>query len=135
MGDKAGAHADQQRPRFSRATAPAGVYNGEHAIIVYDLRPLPAWPKYWINALAHHFHRQLNPAPKVDIAVADDCIRFAVFVSDEVSVEDLCKLDDAVQAAVRDAGDAIQNAQTDLNKKLDEVRKRRTQGPDDPNDG
>ena len=61
---------------FSRTEAPIGVYNGEQAIIVYELRPLPPWPKYWIQALAKHFHRQLNPAPKVDISVVDDCIRF-----------------------------------------------------------
>ena len=29
------------RPCFSRTEAPIGVYNGEHAIIVYDLRPRP----------------------------------------------------------------------------------------------
>ena len=113
------------RPCFSRAEAPIGIYNGEQAIIVYDLRPVPLWPKYWIPALANHFHRQLKPAPKVDISVVDDCIRFSVFVSSEVSAEDLCKLDDAVYNAVRDAGRAIENEQTALNQKLDEVRKRR----------
>ena len=113
------------RPCFSRAEAPIGIYNGEQAIIVYDLRPVPLRPKYWIHALANHFHRQLNPTPKVDISVADDCIRFSVFVSSEVSAEDLCKLDDAVYNAVRDAGRAIENEQTTLNQKLDEVRKRR----------
>lgn len=30
-----------RRPCFSRAEAPIGVYNGEQAIIVYDLRPVP----------------------------------------------------------------------------------------------
>jgi len=113
------------RPCFSRAEAPIGVYNGEHAIIVYDLRPVPLWPKYWIQALANHFQRQLNPAPKVDISVVDDCIRFSVFVSSEVSAEDLCKLDDAVYNAVRNVGRAIEDEQTSLNQKLDEVRKRR----------
>jgi hypothetical protein len=113
------------RPCFSRTEAPIGVYNGEHAIIVYDLRPRPLWPKYWIQALANHFHRQLNPAPKVDISVADDCIRFSVFVSTEVSAEDLCKLDDAVYSAVANAGNAIEGVQTALNQKLDQVRKRR----------
>ena len=99
--------------------------NGEHAIIVYDLRPLPLWPKYWMQALANHFHRQLNPAPKVDISVVDDCIRFSVFVSTEVSVEDLCKLDDAVYSAVVNAGNVMEGEQTALNQKLDQVRKRR----------
>jgi hypothetical protein len=113
------------RPCFSRAEAPIGVYNGEQAIIVYDLKPVPLWPKYWIQALANHFHRQFNPAPKVDISVVDDCIRFSVFVSSEVSAEDLCKLDDAVYNTVRNAGRAIENEQTALNQKLDEVRKRR----------
>ena len=113
------------RPFFSRTEAPIGVYNGEQAIIVYELRPLPPWPKYWIQALATHFHRQLDPAPKVDISVVDDCIRFSVFVSSEVSAEDLCKLDDAVYNAVRNAGRAIEDEQTALNQKLDEVRKRR----------
>lgn len=113
------------RPCFSRAEAPIGVYNGEQAIIVYDLRPVPLWPKYWIQALANHFQRQLNPAPKVDISVVDDCIRFSVFVSSEVSAEDLCKLDDAVYNAVRNVGRAIEDEQTSLNQKLDEVRKRR----------
>jgi hypothetical protein len=112
-------------PCFSRAEAPIGVYNGEHAIIVYDLRPVPLWPKYWIQALANHFHRQLKPAPKVDISVVDDCIRFSVFVSSEVSAEDLCKLDDAVYDAVRNAGRVLENQQRVLNQKLDEVRKRR----------
>jgi hypothetical protein len=113
------------RPCFNRAEAPVGVYNGEHAILVYDLRPVPPWPKYWIQALDNHFHRQLNPAPKVDISVVDDCIRFSVFVSTEVSAEDLCKLDDAVYNAVRNAGRAIEEVQTALNQKLDEVRRRR----------
>lgn len=113
------------RPCFSRAEAPIGVYNGEQAIIVYDLRPVPLWPKYWIQALANHFHRQLNPAPRVDISVVDDCIRFCVFVSSEVSAEDLCKLDDAVYNAVRNAGRAIEDEQSALNQKLDTVRKRR----------
>ena len=113
------------RPCFSRAEAPIGVYNGEEAIIVYDLKPVPLWPKYWIKALASQFHRQLKPAPKVDVSVVDDCIRFSVFVSSEVSVEDLCKLDDAVYNAVRNAGRAIENEQTALSQKLDEVRKRR----------
>ena len=113
------------RPFFSRAEAPIGVYNGEQAIIVYDLRPVPLWPKYWIQALANHFRRQLKPAPKVDIAVVDDCIRFSVFVSSEVSAEDLCKLDDAVYNTVRNAGRAIEDEQKALNQKLDEVRARR----------
>ena len=113
------------RPCFSRVEAPIGVYNGEQAIIVYDLRPVPLWPKYWIYALANQFHRQLKPAPKVDISVVDSCIRFSVFVSSELSAEDLCKLDDAVYNAVRDAGRAIEDEQTALNQKLDEVRKRR----------
>jgi hypothetical protein len=113
------------RPCFSRAEAPIGVYNGEQAIIVYDLRPVPLWPKYWIPALAKQFQRQLKPAPKVDISVIEDRIRFSVFVSSEVSAEDLCKLDDAVYNAVRDAGRAIENEQTALDRKLDEVRKRR----------
>ena len=113
------------RPCFSRTEAPIGVYNGEHAIIVYDLRPLPLWPKYWIQALANHFHRQLNPAPKVDISVVDDFIRFSVFVSSEVSAEDLCKLDDAVYNAVRNASRGIEDEQAALNQKLDAVRKRR----------
>ena len=113
------------RPCFSRAEAPIGVYNGEQAIIVYDLRPVPLWPKYWIQALANHFRRQLKPAPKVDIAVVDDCIRFSVFVSSEVSAEDLCKLDDAVYNTVRNAGRAIEDEQKALNQKLDEVRARR----------
>ena len=113
------------RPGFSRAEAPIGVYNGEQAIIVYDLRPVPRWPKYWIQTLAIHFQRQLKPAPKVDISLVDDCIRFSVFVSTEVSAEDLCKLDDAVYNAVRNAGHAIEDQQTALNEKLDEVRKRR----------
>ena len=113
------------RPCFSRAEAPIGVYNGEQAIIVYDLRPVPLWPKYWIQALANHFHRQLKPSPKIDISVVDDCIRFSVFVSREVSVEDLCKLDDVVYNAVENAGRAIEGEQTALNQKLDQVRKRR----------
>jgi hypothetical protein len=128
VGDEEDEQKDQatrRRPCFSRTEAPIGVYNGEHAIIVYDLRPLPLWPKYWIQALAIHFHRQLNPAPKVDISVVDDCIRFSVFVSREVSVEDLCKLDDVVYNAVENAGRAIEGEQTALNQKLDQVRKRR----------
>jgi hypothetical protein len=119
------------RPSFSRSEAPIGIYDGEHAIVVYDLRPLPRWPKYWIQALANHFHRELSPAPKVDISVVDDCIRFAVFVSKEVSVADLCKLDDAVYRAVSNAGHAIADEQAALNRKLDEVRRRRPDGPDD----
>jgi hypothetical protein len=115
----------QGRPCFSRTEAPIGVYNGEHAIIVYDLRPVPLWPKHWIQALAIHFRRQLDPAPKVDISVVDDCIRFSVFVSKEVSAEDLYKLDDAVYSAVDDAGRAIEGEQTALDQKLDQVRKRR----------
>jgi hypothetical protein len=113
------------RTFFSRTESPIGVYNGEHAIIVYDLRPLPLWPNYWIQALANHFHRQLSPAPKVDISVVGDCIRFSVFVSTEVSVEDLTKLDDVVYNAVKNAGRAIEDEQTALNQKLDRVRKRR----------
>ena len=113
------------RPCFSRTQAPIGIYNGELAIIVYDLRPLPHWPKYWMQALANHFHRQLSSAPKIDIAVVDDCIRFSGFVSNEVSAEDLCKLDDAVYNAVRGAGRAIEGEQTALEQKLDQVRKRR----------
>jgi len=113
------------RPFFSSTEAPIGVYNGEQAIIVYELRPLPPWPKYWIQALARHFHRQLDPAPKVDISVVDDCIRFCIFVSSEVSAEDLCKLDDAVYNAVDSAGRAIEDQQTALNEKLDHVRQRR----------
>jgi hypothetical protein len=115
-----------RRPFFSLTEAPIGIYNGEQAIIVYELRPLPTWPKYWIQALAKHFHRQLDPAPKVDISVVDDCIRFSIFVSPEVSVEDLCKLDDAVCNAVDSAGRAIEDQQTALNEKLDRVRQRRT---------
>ncbi len=61
-----------RRPCFSRAEAPIGVYNGEQAIIVYDLRPVPHWPKYWIQALAKHFQRQLKPSPKIDISLLDD---------------------------------------------------------------
>ena len=44
---------------------------------------------YWIYALANQFHRQLKPAPKVDISVVDSCIRFSVFVSSELSAKDL----------------------------------------------
>jgi len=120
-----GAQRTPARPFFSRAEAPIGVYNGEQAIIVYNLRPVPLWHKYWIQALANHFQRQLNPAPKVDISVVDDCIRFSVFVSSEVSAEDLCKLDDAVYNAVRNVGRGLEDEQTSLNQKLDEVRKRR----------
>lgn len=90
-----------RRPCFSRAEAPIGVYNGEQAIIVYDLRPVPHWPKYWIQALAKHFQRT------------------------DVSAKDLCKLDDAVYNAVRNAGRAIENEQAALDHKLAEVRKRR----------
>ena len=57
--------------------------------------------------------------------MVEDCIRFTVFVSSEVSAEDLCKLDDAVYDAVRNAGRAIENEQRALSQKLDEVRKRR----------
>ena len=114
-----------RRPCFSRTEAPTGIYNGELAIIVYDLRSLPHWPKHWMQALVNHFHRQLSPVPKIDIAVVDDCIRFSVFVSTEVSAEDLCKLDDAVYNAVRDAARAIEDEQTALEQKLDQVRKRR----------
>jgi hypothetical protein len=127
-GDEAVERKDQPargRPCFSRTEAPVGVYNGEQAIIVYDLRPLPLWPKCWIQALATHFRRQLDPAPKVDISVVDDCIRFSIFVSKEVSAEDLYKLDDAVYSAVDDAGRAIEGEQTALDQKLDQVRKRR----------
>ena len=102
VGDEQDERKDQPRsgrPCFSRTQAPIGLYNGQDAIIVHDLRPVPLWPKYWIQALANHFHRQLNPAPKVDISVVDDCIRFSVFVSKDVSAEDLCKLDDAVYTA------------------------------------
>ena len=116
---------------FSRTQAPIGLYNGQDAIIVHDLRPVPLWPKYWIQALANHFHRQLNPAPKVDISVVDDCIRFSGFVSKDVSAEDLCKLDDAVYTAVDEAGCAIEDEQTALNEKLDQVRKRRMDGWDE----
>ncbi len=123
--DEREAQQTPERPCFSRTEAPIGVYDGEQAIIVYDLKPVPLWPKYWIKALANLFHRQFNPAPKVDISVVDDCIRFSVFVSSEVSAEDLCKLDDAVYNAVRNAGRAIEDEQTALNQKLDEVRKRR----------
>jgi hypothetical protein len=126
--DKEDQHKDQPapgRPRFSRTEAPVGLYNGEHAIIVYDLRPVPPWPRHWIHALANHFHRQLDPAPKIDISVVDDCIRFTVFVSNEVTVDDLCKLDDAVYSAIDNAGQAIEGEQTALNQKLDQVRKRR----------
>jgi hypothetical protein len=128
--------AQNERPTlgrtfFSRTEAPVGVYNGEHAIIIYDLRPLPMWPKYWIQALVNHFHRQLNPAPKVDISVVDDRIRFSVFVSPEVSVEDLAKLDDVVYDAVKRAGRAIEGQQTALEQKLDRVRMRRIDAWDD----
>jgi hypothetical protein len=113
------------RPHFSRTEAPIGIYNGEHAIIVYELKPIPLWPKYWISALASQFHRELDPAPKIDISMLDDCIRFSVFVSPEVSVADLCKLDDAVYNAVDKAGRAIEDEQAKLNEKLEQVRKRR----------
>jgi hypothetical protein len=115
------------RPFFSRCEAPVGVYDGQHAIIVYDLKPVPAWPKNWIQALAYEFGRQLNPAPKVDISVVGDCIRFAIFVSTEVSVADLCKLDDAVSNAIDNTGRAIEDEQAALNAKLDQVRMRRSQ--------
>jgi hypothetical protein len=123
-------HARKHQPKlertfFSRTEAPLGVYDGEHAIIIYDLRPLPKWQKYWIRALANHFHRQLSPAPKIDISAVDDCIRFSVFVSPEVSVADLCKLDDVVYNAVKRAGRAIEDHQAALNQKLHEVRVRR----------
>ncbi|MGH3961162.1 hypothetical protein [Mycobacterium sp.] len=113
------------RPHFSRAEAPIGIYDGEHAIIVYELRPIPLWPKYWVKALASRFHRELDPAPRIDISVADDCIRFSIFVSPEVSLADLCKLDDAVYNAADKAGRAIEDAQSALNEKLEQVRKRR----------
>jgi hypothetical protein len=113
------------RPHFSRTEAPIGIYNGEHAIIVYELRPIPRWPKYWISALASQFHRELDPAPKIDISMVDDCIRFSLFVSPEVSVADLCKLDDAVYHAVDKAGRAIEDEQARLDEKLEQVRKRR----------
>ena len=125
MADEQHDESASGRPFFSRTEAPIGVYNGEQAIIVYELRPLPPWPKYWIQALAKHFHRQLDPAPKVDISVVDDCIRFCVFVSPEVSVEDLCTLDDAVYNAVDSAGRAIEDQQKALDEKLDRVRQRR----------
>jgi hypothetical protein len=120
-----------QRTFFNRTKAPLGVYNGEQAIIIYDLKPLPLWPKYWIQALANHFHRQLDPAPKVDISLVDDCIRFSIFVSPEVSVEDLSKLDDVVYDAVKHAGRAIERQQAELDQKLDHVRTRRIQTWDD----
>ncbi|MCV6986992.1 hypothetical protein H7H78_16695 [Mycobacterium shinjukuense] len=120
-----------RRPCFSRAAAPIGVYNGQQAIIVYDLRPVPLWPKYWIQALAHHFHRRLSPSPKIDISLVDDCIRFSIFVSTDVSAEDLCKLDDAVYDSVRNAGRAIATEQTALDHKLDEVRQRRMENWDE----
>lgn len=113
------------RPHFSRTEAPIGIYNGEHAIIVYELKPIPLWPKYWIRALASQFHRELDPAPKVDITMLEDCIRFSVFLSPEVSVADLCKLDDAVYNAVDKAGRAIEDEQARLDEKLEQVRKRR----------
>ena len=134
MGDRRKEQNDlpaPDRPRFSRAEAPIGIYDGEHAIIVYELRPIPLWPKYWIQALAKQFHRELDPAPKIDIALTDDCIRFSVFVSNEVSVADLCKLDDAVYNAVDNAGRAIELEQTALNEKLDQVRKRRIEAAGD----
>jgi hypothetical protein len=119
---------DQQtsaRTFFSRTEAPVGVYNGEHAIIIYDLRPLPSWPRYWIPAVANHFRRQLSPAPKIDISAVDDCIRLSVFVSPEVSAADLSKLDDVVYNAVKRAGRDIEDQQTALDQKIDEVRARR----------
>ena len=57
--------------------------------------------------------------------MVDDCIRCCVFVSPEVSVEDLCKLDDGVYNAVDSAGRAIEDQQTALDEKLDRVRQRR----------
>ena len=78
-----------------------------------------------MQALANHFHHQLSPAPKIDLAVVHDGIRFSVFVSNEVSAEDLCKLDDAVYNAVRGAGRAIEDEQRALDQKLDQVRRRR----------
>ncbi|BAL65688.1 Hypothetical protein ERS181499_02136 [Mycobacterium tuberculosis] len=42
-----------------------------------------------------------------------------------MSAKDLCKLDDAVYNAVRNAGRAIENEQAALDHKLAEVRKRR----------
>jgi hypothetical protein len=131
MGDGRDQPNKPGRPCLSRTEAPVGIYNGEHAIIVYQLRPIPLWPKYWIQALAKQFHRELDPAPKIDIALTDDCIRFSVFVSNEVSVADLCKLDDAVYNAVDNAGRAIEMEQTALNEKLDQVRKRRIEAADD----
>ncbi|WP_234843161.1 hypothetical protein, partial [Mycobacterium tuberculosis] len=80
---------------------------------------------HWIQALAKHFQRQLKPSPKIDISLLDDRIRFSVFVSTDVSAKDLCKLDDAVYNAVRNAGRAIENEQAALDHKLAEVRKRR----------
>lgn len=77
------------------------------------------------QALAKHFQRQLKPSPKIDISLLDDRIRFSVFVSTDVSAKDLCKLDDAVYNAVRNAGRAIENEQAALDHKLAEVRKRR----------
>ena len=56
--------------------------------------------------------------------MVDDCIRFSVFVSTEVSVEDLSKLDDVVYNAVKNAGRAIEDEQTALNQKLARVRMR-----------
>ena len=131
MGDDRDQPSKPGRPCLSRTEAPVGIYNGEHAIIVYQLRPIPLWPKYWIQALAKQFHRELDPAPKIDIALTDDCIRFSVFVSNEVSVADLCKLDDAVYNAVDNAGRAIELEQTALNEKLDQVRKRRIEAAGD----
>ena len=131
MGDDRDQPSKPGRPCLSRTEAPVGIYNGEHAIIVYQLRPIPLWPKYWMQALAKQFHRELDPAPKIDIALTDDCIRFSVFVSNEVSVADLCKLDDAVYNAVANAGRAIELEQTALNEKLDQVRKRRIEAAGD----
>jgi hypothetical protein len=131
MGDDRDEPNKPGRPCLSRTEAPVGIYNGEHAIIVYQLRPIPLWPKYWMQALAKQFHRELDPAPKIDIALTDDCIRFSVFVSNEVSVADLCKLDDAVHNAVDNAGRAIELEQTALNEKLDQVRKRRIEAAGD----
>ena len=63
--------------------------------------------------------------------MAGDCIRFSVFVSTEVSADDLCKLDDAVYTAVQAAGRAFAEVQTALDQKLDQVRKRRMDTWDD----
>ena len=93
----------------------------QHRFKKTSLRATP----FRAHGAPNHFRRQLNPAPKIDIAVVDDCIRFSVFISKEVSAEDLCKLDDAVYNAVRGVGRAIDGEQTALDQKLDQVRKRR----------